>query len=74
MLLQEECYGEYGCGWTVADRCPIGESSTDGLDTIEHIQPVPLLIKVVIRLVASFLKINKRLNDRKQARIKRQSD
>ncbi len=74
MLLQEECDYEYSRGWSVADRRPIGESLTGGLDTIEHIQPVPLLIKVVIRLVASFLKTDKRLNDRKQGSIKRQSD
>lgn len=65
MLLQEECYNEYSRGSTVADHRPIGESFTGGLDTIEHILPVPLFVKVVIRLVVGLLKINECLDDRK---------
>ena len=43
---------------TVADRRPLDKSSTGVLDTIEHIQPAPLLITVVIRLVARLLLVH----------------
>jgi hypothetical protein len=74
MLLQEECGYKNRCVRTAANGVPVGESLPALLDMLQGIHSVPLTSKVVISIVARFMKLDKRLDDIKKSRIKWQRD